>query len=176
MTSTARLSPCGTYRYHLTRTWAADEPVAAFVMLNPSTADAHEDDPTIRKCIGFAKRWGCGSIEVVNVFALRSTDPAGIGRAILAGLDPVGPENDGAVEGAMLRAGLLVLAWGANDVGARGRAMYERARDLRRETLCIGVTKDGSPRHPLMVAYATPLTAWTPRLAPPPTVNSRRHV
>lgn len=158
--ATARLSPCGTYRYHLTRTWAAAEPVAAFVMLNPSTADAREDDPTIRKCVGFAKRWGCGSIEVVNVFALRSTDPAGIGRAILAGVDPVGPQNDAAIDGAMLRADLLVLAWGANDVGDRGRAVFERARDMGRAALCIGTTKDGSPRHPLMVAYATPLTAW----------------
>jgi hypothetical protein len=71
----AVISPCGLYRYRLTRTWDAVRWSAAFVMLNPSTADAVDDDPTIKRCVGFAKRWGCGGIVVANLFAFRSADP-----------------------------------------------------------------------------------------------------
>src|SRR5262249_14212908 len=87
----AVISDCGRYRYSLTRRWGdAAEPRALFVMLNPSTADAEQDDPTIRRCIGFAKAWGMGSLEVVNLYALRATDPA----ALLSAPDPIGPKND----------------------------------------------------------------------------------
>src|SRR5690606_18576726 len=95
MNGTARFSPCGQYRYLLTRPipapfWKPDAGEAVFVMLNPSTADASEDDPTIRRCIGFAKEWGCTGLTVANLYALRSTDPKGLWKH----RDPVGPEND----------------------------------------------------------------------------------
>ena len=86
----AAIDPTGLYRYSLWREWDANAPRVAFVMLNPSRADANTDDPTLRRCLGFARSWGCGSIEVVNLFAYRASRPD-ILRVVL---DPVGPEND----------------------------------------------------------------------------------
>src|SRR5437588_2477108 len=85
----AVFSPDGRYRYLLTRRLGRSRRVATFIMLNPSTADAINNDPTIRKCVGFARRWGCGLLQVVNLFALRATEP----RVLRAAADPVGPEN-----------------------------------------------------------------------------------
>src|SRR3989449_11540410 len=115
MRTDACFSRCGTYRYALWRRWAAG-PQVLFVMLNPSTADAQRDDPTIRRCIGFARRWGCGGIEVVNLFALRATDP----RRLRYTRDPVGPENVAHLARAAGRASLVGAAWGA-DPAARSR-------------------------------------------------------
>ena len=86
----AVLSPCGAYRYLLTRRFGPGKKLATFVMLNPSTADAERDDATIRKCVGFARSWGCAGLQVVNLFAFRATDPTDLRMAD----DPVGPEND----------------------------------------------------------------------------------
>jgi hypothetical protein len=86
----AVLSECGRYRYVLTRTWDHDLAACAFIGLNPSTADAHEDDPTIRRCIRFARDWGHGGLIMLNLFAWRSTDPRGLLDAIF----PVGPPAD----------------------------------------------------------------------------------
>lgn len=154
---TAVFSRCGRYRYSLTRSWAAG-PRALFVMLNPSTATAEVDDPTIRKCVGFAQRAGCGSLEVVNLWAIRSTDPAGV----LAVDDPVGPLNDAAIEQAMRAADLVVFAWGAHATGLLKRlgplrvaAVKVIAEEVGKQPRCLGRSADGSPRHPLMVAYAT---------------------
>lgn len=84
----AVLSPCGRYRYELTRRWAPG-PLVGWVMLNPSRADAHTDDPTVRRCVGFAHRWGYGGLIIRNLYALRATDPA----ALADHLDPVGPDT-----------------------------------------------------------------------------------
>jgi hypothetical protein len=131
-------------------------------MLNPSDADEVRDDPTIRKCQGFQRRWGHGgACEVVNPFALIATDP----RELSKHPDPVGPENDSHIAGAALdvlgAGGRIVVAWGAHRF-ARQRVSIVAASLLGAvDTLwCLGVTKDGSPRHPLYVPYSQPLVPW----------------
>src|SRR5262245_13227298 len=106
--SSAELSPCGRYRYALTRTWGDPKKVVCWVMLNPSTADADQDDPTIRRCLGFSRAWGAGGLVVVNLFALRATDPDQLRIAA----DPVGPDNDSHLSTAAFGR-LVVAAWGA---------------------------------------------------------------
>ena len=155
MSGDAIISPCGLYRYRLTRQWG-DGPTAVFVMLNPSTADASQDDPTIRRCIGFAKREGCGSLLVVNLFAYRATDPDGMFRL---GVEPVGDENDGHIADAMLgSAGPVIAAWGGDKrAKVRVRDVRYMAGKIGVRLLCLGKTKDGSPRHPLYVKGVAPL-------------------
>jgi hypothetical protein len=155
--ASATLSPDGVYRYALTRTWRRGAP-AVFVMLNPSTADAMADDPTIRRCIGFATRWGCGGVVVVNLFGLRSTDPA----VLYHHPDPIGPDNDAVIaEQLANHDGPVVAAWGMNGVIAdRDEAVTSLIRGMGRELQCLGVTKLGLPRHPLYVAGATELSPW----------------
>lgn len=155
------ISACGRYRYRLWRTWDATLPSTLWIMLNPSTADGTEDDPTIRKCVGFAKRWGCGSIEVINLFAFRATNPRELNGAEYA----AGPGNGNALE-KCLKYGPFkhgVAAWGA---ASKARKLTEyaagrfEARWGSRRLECLGPTKSGQPRHPLMLAYATPLEPW----------------
>lgn len=155
----AVISDCGRYRYRLWRRWGRGAH-ALFCMLNPSTADAQVDDPTIRKCIGFARRWGCDAIEVVNLFAWRATDPSA-----LAGVeDPVGPDNEPHIIEAARAAELVVVAWGGRPSGVDPSAFKERgartARLLGGAPLCLGRTFRGEPRHPLMLAYETKLAPW----------------
>ena len=102
----AAFSPDRRYRYTLRRQWDDALPYCLFVMLNPSTADATQDDPTIRRCIGFTKAWGFGGLLVGNLFALRSTDPAALYHAD----DPVGPENDSCLRTLRDEAALSVAA------------------------------------------------------------------
>src|SRR5438128_11131670 len=104
------------YRYRLWRRWDRSRAVVAFVMLSPSTADAMHDDPTIRRCVGFARAWGCGGVDVVNLFALRATDP----RALRKAADPIGPANERHLRRAVRAAGLVVLAWGAHAMARAG--------------------------------------------------------
>jgi hypothetical protein len=176
----AVISDCGRYRYALWRKWSNDGPVATFVMLNPSVADARVDDPTIRKCVGFARRWGRSGIWVVNLFALRSTNPYGlvsaengsryaIDAALMA--RAVGPDNDD-----WLRAACEyespVLAWGATGGAHVGKLIDARLRRALPmmgtaegigELTCLGRSKSGHPRHPLMLAYSTPLERFEVR-------------
>jgi hypothetical protein len=144
VTGGAAFSADGRYRYRLWRRWDRSRPVVAFVMLNPSTADARRDDPTIRRCVAFARRWGYGGIEVVNLFALRATDP----RALQAADDPIGPVNDRHVRRALAAARTLVLAWGARGA-MRDRAASTRRLVSPRAPRCLGLTRSGEPRHPL---------------------------
>lgn len=149
----AVFSPCRTYRYALERRWGPGR-FALFVGLNPSTADETEDDPTIRRCIGFAKSWGCGGLLMGNLFALRSTDPKGL-RTVD---DPVGPDNDVWLTTLSARAGIVVAAWGADPM-ATPRCDY--ALDaLGDDVWCLGVTKAGAPKHPLYLAKATALVPF----------------
>ncbi|MEE8171109.1 MAG: DUF1643 domain-containing protein [Phycisphaerae bacterium] len=147
------------YRYRLWRVWDAARPIAAFVMLNPSTADARRDDPTIRRCIGFARRWGFGALDVVNLFAFRATRVDALRR----GADPVGPANDRVLRCCVRRADLVVAAWGnhglLHDSATRVGPILSAAAAVH----CLGVTKQGQPRHPLYVRGDAPLVRFTSR-------------
>lgn len=147
-TAWADISECGRYRYALGRHLGMlGGGRLVFVMLNPSTADAEHDDPTLRRCIGFAKAWGYGELVVCNLFALRATDPAGLRTAE----DPIGPDNDVAIAHWTQRAQRVVCAWGT--LGAlQGRdATVLAALRATRPVYALGFTRDGHPRHPLYV-------------------------
>jgi hypothetical protein len=147
----AVLSECGRYRYSLTRylDLDGDESVCTFVMLNPSTADATQNDPTIRRCLGFARAWGYGRLKVVNLYAFRTTDPGFLWLQD----DPVGPENDHAISLAFGASDLIVAAWGAHARVVRLAQFAETFRGWRLHAL--GVTKHGAPRHPLYLRADT---------------------
>lgn len=155
----ALLSPCGTYRYTLDRIWDPSLPGAVFIMLNPSTADAAVDDPTIRRCVSFAQREKCGSLTVVNLFGLRSTDPRELSRHP----DPLGPENDFHLLRVLHeQPARVIAAWGSHPFArARARAVAEllapELANLKLRLTCLGTTKDGHPRHPLYVRNDAPL-------------------
>lgn len=167
------------YRYVLTRFWtpgSANASTAYFVGLNPSTADELTDDPTVRRCIGFARDWGCDGMVMLNAFAFRATDP----RDMKAAADPIGPDND-----SHLRAwtwhprptDVVVACWGCHgDHKLRGRHVQQLLReecgDRQRPYVgserpdpydCLftfGLTKDGHPKHPLYLAKTTRVVRW----------------
>ena len=155
--SSAAISDCGKYRYELKRNWG-DGPTCGFIMLNPSTADASIDDPTIRRCIGFAKREGCGGLIVVNLYAYRATKPAD-----LWALDPSerigGPEAGIRLHKAVAESEIMIAAWGAKTHRAEHWIVERYGARLK----CLGKTKEGHPRHPLYVRADAPLI---PLLAP----------
>jgi hypothetical protein len=152
MTGGAVISPCGRYRYKLWRRFG-DGPDLTFVMLNPSTADVEQDDPTIRKCRGFAARMGYGGIIVVNLFALRATSPDDLWATPEDQRE--GPANSGYLRASYRRAD-VVLAWGAN--GRRVRwlcSMVEQtAEGLANKVIVLKRLADGMPAHPLMLPYS----------------------
>jgi len=160
---TATFSACGTYRYTLTR-WIKDGDSLEyinFVLLNPSTADAEQDDPTIRRCRGFAEAWGHYALVVTNLFAYRATDP----RAMRAADDPVGPENNHILGHIAIGSSRTVVAWG-NHGNHQGRA--EKVLSFLPGPLwCLGITGQGQPKHPLYLARST-------ELVPYPIPNFRR--
>ena len=142
------------YRYTLFRTWDEAGPQIAWVQLNPSTADADQDDPTIRRDIAFSKAWGYGSLVILNLFGLRATDP----RALYDSEDPIGPENDAFLRLVRATNVPVVCAWGVHgaymDRGAAvAKLLSAGGVDLR----CLGLTQAGHPKHPLYLASATPL-------------------
>jgi hypothetical protein len=159
----ARISDDGKYRYHLGRYWGSGMSgrQVAFVGLNPSTADAAQDDPTVRRCIRFARDWGFDQLLMVNLFAFRSTDPSYLWTAS----DPVGPENDQMLRAAAVESELVVGAWGAHELAIPAARRLDRLfRELRESGLVqrgysvLGLTRSGAPRHPLyMKASCVPL-------------------
>ena len=148
--STAIISNCQRYRYTLTRTIGCADKVVTFIMLNPSTADAHDDDPTIRRCKGFARHFAAGKLIVVNLFAFRATKP----KVLLAEKEPIGPENNDhirrAAEEAHNSGGMVIAAWGAHgshmDRDKQVMALLD-ACDIFPKSLAETAT--GMPRHPL---------------------------
>lgn len=131
------------YRYFLSRIWGKGGKTIAFIGLNPSTADAVNDDPTIRRCVGFAKAWGGTSLLMVNLFAFRATYPSDLVKSP----DPVGPENDYWLERCIACADLAIAAWG-NDGDLLGRAQTVSSR-FHGSLHALAITKKGMPGHPL---------------------------
>jgi hypothetical protein len=145
--SSALFSECGRYRYRLERQWDPSKEAVCFLMLNPSTADAHSTDPTLRRCIVFAKSWGYGGLVIGNLFALRSPKP----RLIYGCGDPVGPENDLYLRKMSESCERIVCGWG------RHGAYHDRASDVCRmletsKLYALQVTAGGQPSHPLYIS------------------------
>lgn len=154
----AVISPCGRYRYRLWRRWA-EGPHVLWLMLNPSTADDVENDPTISRCIIRTKALGHAGIEVANLYALRSTDP----KALKQTTSPIGPENDAAILAAADGAALIVCGWGAHAQLGRVadvvRLLTAAGHDLYALTVSA---KTGQPGHPLYLSYELQPTLWKP--------------
>jgi len=146
MDRSACFDETGKYRYRLDRRWFEFGRSVCFIMLNPSTADAFKEDPTIRRCIGFAKRLGCSAMSVVNLFGLRATEPKELKRAD----DPVGERNDYYIRAAIEAASMVICAWGVH-VGSSGRdrEVCDILQHFRGPIYTFGVTKAGHPKHPL---------------------------
>lgn len=155
------------YRYLLSRTWSLggsrNHNRLLWVMLNPSTADDHTNDATIRRCIDFSRRWGYGGLDVVNLLAIRATRPADI----LALPDPIGPDNNEAIERAIRSHRDVVAAWGASRPKYAAAAaesqinfVCKTAEAAGVQLVCLGKTKAGHPRHPLYVKQNTSLVKW----------------
>lgn len=146
----AEFSECRTYRYSLWRRWRWDGNASQvmFIGLNPSTADEIENDPTIRRCIGFAKSWGYSSLLMMNAYAFRATDP----KEMKSAIDPIGPGNDEAFLVRRDQCGLIIAAWGVHCSSEREAAI---CRLIGRDVHCLGKTKDGRPKHPLYLRADT---------------------
>lgn len=143
----ATLDETGSYRYSLWREWDVNTAKVGFVMLNPSRADAFVDDPTIRRCIGFAHSWGFGGLEVVNLFAYRTAYPNELSRAV----DPVGIDNNFYLESLGDRVEQIVLAWGnAGSLWNRDQTVLTLL-SKQAAIYCLGLTKVGQPKHPLYI-------------------------
>jgi hypothetical protein len=141
----------GNYRYLLGRKWDASKPQITFVMLNPSTADAEQDDPTLRKCINFAKAWDYGSLEVVNLFAYRTSNP----RELRQVTDPVGSKNNYYLQLVTQRAKLIIVAWGIHGSFQKRNTIVLNIISGNQALYCLGLTQDGHPRHPLYLKKTT---------------------
>ena len=162
----AAFSRCGTYRYALWREWDDRAPGILFIALNPSTADHRRDDPTIRRCMCFARDWGFGRLAVANLFAYRTPAPA---RLRLAE-SPVGPRNDRWLARLAADASLILAAWGTHgEYLGRGELVRSRFAALH----CLGTTLGGMPRHPLYVrrdAQPVPFVP-SPHFVPPASIS-----
>ena len=157
MRSEALFSRCRLYRYTLWRVWDQNRPYVAFIGLNPSTADEVRNDPTVRRCIGYAQDWKFGGMCMLNIFAYRATDP----KVMFDHPTPVGPRNDHWIRKVTQEAGLVVAAWGNH-----GQHLSRSARIMTIATVpmkCLGVTGAGMPKHPLYVRKDVMLEDWAGR-------------
>jgi len=153
--SSALFSMDRVYRYRLSRKWAEGERLV-FLMLNPSTADEFANDPTVERCERRARKMGFAGLEVVNIFALRSTDP----RALYGHADPIGPENDQHILDAC-RLGTVVCGWGQHGkLGQRGDRVRAMLEGEGMQPNVLRLNSDGSPTHPLYVPYSVKPTPW----------------
>jgi hypothetical protein len=143
--SAASFSCDRTYRYSLTRTWDRNLPIVNVIGLNPSTADEHQDDPTIRRCLAFARREGFGSLVMTNIFAYRATDP----KALRSASDPEGPQNNDFLIELAEASSQIWAAWGCHG-GFRERGpRVVSILPWGQAVWCFGTNRDGTPKHPL---------------------------
>lgn len=158
--SAALYSPCLRYRYALSRVWDPQAPRLLYIMLNPSTATEEQNDPTIERCERRARALGYGGFRACNLFAWRETSPALLKKAAA----PTGPENDRLLKASLdwIGAGGLVLCgWGVHGSHlARGAEVAAMLRRSGAPLAHLGLTRDGEPRHPLYIAYATHPQPW----------------
>lgn len=159
----ALLSPCGAYRYRLERSVSLFGATAAVVMVNPSTADAHTDDPTIRRVIGFAQKFHWARVLVGNVFAFRATQV----HALRTADDPSGPDNLTHLRQIFEEADVALFAWGPltklpRDLRQSWRSVWSLAVETSIPVRCLGTALDGHPRHPLMLKKTAELVVWSP--------------
>lgn len=151
----AVISPCGAYRYRLSRVWDHHTLPLVWIMLNPSTADANVDDPTIRRCMAFSRRDGYGGIEVLNLFAFRATDPQNLKTAH----DPIGPQNDRWIKEVLHPHHIVVAAWGTHGTYlGRGGKVLRDLRDAGLHVVCLG----SKPAHPLYIRGDQPFVELEP--------------
>lgn len=159
--TSAVFSPDRVFRYELRRTWDPMGWVCNFLMLNPSTADEHKNDPTVERCERFAMAWGCGALVVTNLFAYRATDPADL--ASIAEI--VGPGNDEHIARVALEATYVLVAWGEHGaLRGRAAAVLEllRSRAPEQPLYCLGRNKSGQPVHPLYQPAAAAPKVYEP--------------
>jgi hypothetical protein len=151
---TATFSPCRRYRYTLERKWIGGIGTINFIGLNPSTADESQDDPTIRRCVGFAKSWGFSALCMLNLFAFRATDP----RDMMDAADPIGPDNEATLERYVNAEGATTIAaWGAGG-WYRGRGPF--LHDIYPQLKMLKLTKGGHPAHPLYLPKTLTPLEW----------------
>lgn len=171
---TTQFSPCRKYRYKLWREFCAIRAIAPPLLpldgneahnylmvigLNPSTADEFKDDPTIRRCIDFAKRWGFGSLCMTNLFAWRDTSPEMMKQA----QDPVGPDNDKVLMECAHGAGMILAAWGKHGMhNDRATEVKNMIKEHMYSLRALQINKDGSPKHPLYVSAETKPVIFQP--------------
>ena len=151
---TANFSSCRKYRYSLSRIWDKKKKCVLFIGLNPSTADEEADDPTVRRCFNYAKKWGYGGFIMVNLFAYRTTFPSNLKKVKY----PVGKDNDKYIMTLSKKADITVAAWGNNGI------LYSRDKkilSLLPNLMCLKVNKSGQPAHPLYLKKDLKLTKFT---------------
>jgi len=149
--SSATFSPCRQWRYTLERRWSNAPGRVVFIGLNPSTADESKDDPTIRRCIGYAKAWGLHAYTMLNLFAWRSTDP----KALYSVDDPIGPDNDAAIFREVRGAAKVIAAWGKHGaLRGRGDEVLMSLKAHGVTVHCLSRNNDNSPSHPLYLPAA----------------------
>lgn len=154
----ADFSPCGFYRWRLWRRWSDALPILGFLMLNPSTADAIYNDPTVERCERRARSGEFGGLEVVNLFGYRSTDP----KLLRVVGDPIGRENDAEILRAADRCKVLVAAWGTyGTLKGRDRQVIQLLRNAGHRLHVLALTKHGHPQHPLYVPYSVEPRLWS---------------
>lgn len=144
-------SPDRKYRYRLSQTWNPALPLQVYLMLNPSTADESQNDPTVERCERRARATeGCGGVEIINIFAYRATDPSVMKRQA----DPIGPDNDLHILAAAKSAYQVILAWGGHGQHMnRGKQVLHMLHNAGIETHYLKLNKDGFPAHPLYISY-----------------------
>lgn len=153
----AVISDCGKYRYFLDRKVSDESGNMLFIMLNPSTADAELDDPTIRKCMGFAKREGYGTVTVVNLFAWRATKVSDMKSADA----PIGNHNDACIKAQAIKADVVVCAWGIHgNHKHRAEKVLKMLHEEKVSLQCLGTTKDKHPKHPCYLSYTANLEPY----------------